>query len=224
MSDLGGNVKDGWRNLKTSFNNYKRKQVTATGLSADEAPKQWKFFSQIAAFLLTAPTFAQDRYVYLMISLLNYLFSDRISNVEEPSASPSRSENYVESQSLETIQIPSSASPAQSSISSPSQTQASSIQTPGNSISQAQESSSQKSAKKRTQKARKRPKHYDSDDDDIKEAIIKSLGNSNEVGPLARMVDETEQEIKKDGSKLYEIEFSQEIMAVIYKYRKLSVD
>jgi len=76
---------------------------------------------------------------------------------------------------------------------------------------------------KHTQKARKRQKKYESDDDDLKEALIKSLGNSKEIGALARMVDETEQELKMGGSKLHEIEFSEEIMSIIYKYRKLSV-
>ena len=74
MIYLGENVKDGWRNLKNSFNNYKRKQATASGLDANEAPKQWKFFSQIAAFLLSTPDFAQDRYVDLTFSSLKELF------------------------------------------------------------------------------------------------------------------------------------------------------
>jgi len=74
MKFIGENVKDGWRNLKTSFNNYKRKQVTATGLATEEAPKQWKFFNQIAAFLMSTPNFAQDRYVIFMFNYLNFCF------------------------------------------------------------------------------------------------------------------------------------------------------
>jgi len=64
---LGGNVKYAWRNLKTSFNGYKRKQQTATGLAAEDAPKMWKFFDQMASFLISVPDFADERYVHLNI-------------------------------------------------------------------------------------------------------------------------------------------------------------
>lgn len=56
---LAADVREGWRQLKDYFNKCKRNQQKATGLAEDEAPKNWKFFDAIAAFMITVPTFAE---------------------------------------------------------------------------------------------------------------------------------------------------------------------
>jgi len=52
-------VKDAWKNLRTYFNQCKSKKQTATGLAEEDAPKKWKFFDSIAAFMITVPKFAE---------------------------------------------------------------------------------------------------------------------------------------------------------------------
>lgn len=64
---LGKVVKAAWKNLKTSFNSYKTKQQNASGLSGEDAPKKWKFFDSIAAFLITVPTFAEPEYIVYFV-------------------------------------------------------------------------------------------------------------------------------------------------------------
>jgi len=54
--------------------------------------------------------------------------------------------------------------------------------------------------------------------------LLKSLESTKEVGALAKMVDETEKDLKAAGSKRAEIEFAEEILILTLKYKKLTVD
>jgi len=45
--------------LKKYFNDCKNKQQGASGLAEEDAPKKWKFFDAIAAFMITVPKFAE---------------------------------------------------------------------------------------------------------------------------------------------------------------------
>ena len=52
-------VKEAWTDLKKYFNTCKNKQQNSTGLAEEDAPKKWKFFDSIAAFMIKVPNFAE---------------------------------------------------------------------------------------------------------------------------------------------------------------------
>jgi hypothetical protein len=77
--NLGNIVKDAWKNLRTYFNSCKKAQQSATGLAEDDAPKKWKFFDQIAMFMITVPRF-DGEVSYVILADGGFGLSDYVLN------------------------------------------------------------------------------------------------------------------------------------------------